>query len=334
VKDANLLLQGQARVRAAKRELAEKKQAKKEDDAAVVMGSLIRMRNDRARFKKERSAIIALQCSARCMKARSTLFSEKTKARLARQALEKKSATIMQGGWKIRRAIDEKWRRRDARDFRMAAFMQAGVRRWRKRVEFKKYRSGVIVLQNGLRVKQSKAELGRRLAERDRKMATLLQTRQRANVAKREFERDKSCILKVQTLHRMRAEKKEYGKAQDATLLMQKRIRVKNATNTYKKARKDVTSAQSLVRMALAKKEYRKNIKLTKALQRAVKILLRNIRLQDALLRIHGVAKKGKVDELVMMLDEYREFDLRHIRNRYGRRNILIFLLGSAEPHC
>ena len=78
-KEANIVLQKKLRQMSAKKELASRKQSKRENESATKIAARGRSMLQVGKFRKNKNAAIALQCAARSMKARSIMFSEKTR---------------------------------------------------------------------------------------------------------------------------------------------------------------------------------------------------------------------------------------------------------------
>lgn len=128
-KEGAVLIGKRVRMVRAKKELEKRKQEKKEDEAGVKIGSAWRMKKEAKEYKKILKAVVGIQCGARVMKARGVMFSEKTKARLKREAEERKAASRMQGGWRMVKAKEERKRRKEDRDFKKAVVsLQCGLR--------------------------------------------------------------------------------------------------------------------------------------------------------------------------------------------------------------
>ncbi len=324
IRQANQTVQNKIRQTLAKKELAKLKQQKKELDASVVMASMARMRIAKKKLVNSKRAAVALQCGARCMKARKILFSEKTKARLAREALERKSATRMQGLQKMYKAREERRRRKDARDFRLAALVQCSLRRWRTRSKFLAHKRAVTVLQNAQRTKMAKQQLKTRKDVRDNKCAVLMQSASRKYAARSDFKKKKRAMTMVQSHIRRLKDNKDFKEAKFSAVMLQKRARLRKAKAEYVQDINNVKKAQAVARCAISRRDFLHTIKVVTALERATKAFLRNVRLQGILLKVHRYAKMGKVDEIVMMLDESKSYDLRHIRNQYDNNKSLL----------
>ena len=82
---------------------------------------------------------------------------------------------------------------------------------------------------------------------------------------------------------------------------------------------------QSVYRKKTEAARYSRTLTVMRGLQRAVKVFLKARSLQDLVLKAHKCAKKGKVDELVLLMGESSSYgDVKSVRNRYDRGKTLL----------
>ena len=115
------------------------------------------------------------------------MFSEKTKARLKKEAEEKKAATRMQGVYKVKKARERRQVLKEERDFENA----------------------VVSLQCRMRVKIGVKQVETVREVKRNVSATTLQRKARGRAARLEFTKQKTDVTRVQSIIRGRLAQRE-----------------------------------------------------------------------------------------------------------------------------
>ncbi|GMH61496.1 hypothetical protein TrST_g9073 [Triparma strigata] len=296
-KEANIVLQKKLRQMSAKKELASRKQSKRENESATKIAARGRSMLQVGKFRKNKKAAIALQCAARSMKARSIMFSEKTRARLEKEATERKAASRMQGGFRMVKAKERVQGLREERNFANA----------------------VTALQCKMRMMRSIKRTEKKREKRNNECARILQTRARERSCRKEFQKKRQAMVKIQGLARGKIEKKNFTEAKKGAKVLQARARERAARKEFEKTKEGVLRVQTLTRGRAEKRKFDRDLARVRGLQRAVKAFLAGVRLQECVMKTHKFAKNGKLQELIDLLDESTaQFgNLKTVRNRY-----------------
>ncbi|GMH55700.1 hypothetical protein TL16_g01972 [Triparma laevis f. inornata] len=296
-KEANIVLQNKLRQMSAKKELGLRKFRKKENDSATKIAAKGRAMMGTGKFLKKKKAAIALQCAARSTKARSIMFSEKTRARLDKEAKERKAAARIQGGFRMVKAKERVQEMREERNFVNA----------------------VTAIQCKLRVLRAMQRIGKRRTKRNNECARILQTRARERTCRKEFLKKKEAMVKIQGVARGKIEKKNFAEAKKGAKVLQARARERSARKEFEKTKEGILRVQTMTRGRAEKRKFETDLARVRGLQRAVKAFLAGVRLQEVVMKAHKFAKNGKLDDLIDLLDRGRsQFgDLRIVRNKY-----------------
>ena len=300
---ANGVLQRLARQVHAKKLVRMEQQKKKERDAAVKIAAFAMMKNATSKYDRVKKSILRLQCFFRVGQARAVLFSEKTKARLRREATERRAAVTMQGLSKIVAAKTERRRKQEVRNFT----------------------NSLVLVQCLWRVKSSRKDLQRRREIRNKSCAVKLAAFYRGGRDRLAYEKRRRCAIIAQSAYRMMMRREEYKEVGSAVVILQSSARRYRETTSFRRLRRDVIRVQCIARSKAKVASFKRIVRLVRCLQRVVRTFIRARLLQDIVLDAHRCAKRGDVEALVPLMGNCSIFDdLKNIRNRYDNNKSLL----------